>query len=99
MSAHYALCVYDDATGSYIPPEVRPITDDLKKDDPLYQEGFQAGAASRDAEVNDWRSQAHRSQSEADNAIAGRDQLREQVALLRKGCTEIMTNTCEKFPG
>lgn len=51
MSAHYAMCKYDDATGSYIPLEVRPITDKLKKDDPLYQEGFQAGAASRDAEV------------------------------------------------
>ena len=51
MSAHYAICRYDDATGSYIPLEVRPITDKLKNDDPLYQEGFQAGAASRDAEI------------------------------------------------
>ena len=51
MSAHYAMCKYDDTTGSYIPLEVRPITDTLKKDDPLYQEGFQAGAASRDAEI------------------------------------------------
>lgn len=51
MSAHYAMCKYDDDTGSYIPLEVRPITDTLKKDDPLYQDGFQAGAASRDAEV------------------------------------------------
>src|SRR5574343_975646 len=54
MSTHYARCKYDDATGSYIPLEVRPTTDKLKKDDPLYQEGFQAGAASRDAEIERW---------------------------------------------
>src|SRR5574343_1976117 len=53
MSAHYATCKYDDATGSYIPLEFRPINDALKNDDPLYQEGFQAGAASRDAEIAD----------------------------------------------
>lgn len=41
---------------------------------------FQAGAASRDAEVSDWRSQAHRSQSEADNAIAECAQLRAELA-------------------
>ena len=51
MSAHYAMCKYDDATGSYIPLEVRPITDKLKKDDPLYQEGFRSGATRRDAEI------------------------------------------------
>lgn len=56
----------------------------IKQDDPIYKEGFKAGAASRDADIADWRSQAHRSQSEADNAIAERDQLREQVARLRK---------------
>lgn len=40
MSNHYAMCKYDDATGTYIPLEARPYIDD-----------FQAGAASRDAEV------------------------------------------------
>lgn len=45
---------------------------------------FQAGAASRDAEVSDWRSQAHRSQSEADNAIAECAQLRAELAAIAK---------------
>ena len=58
----------------------------IPKDDPLYQEGFKAGAASRDAEVNDWRSQAHRSQSEADNAIAECDQLRAELAAALAAC-------------
>lgn len=43
-------------------------------------EAYEAGVASLDAEVNDWRSQAHRSQSEADNAIAECDQLRAKLA-------------------
>lgn len=84
MSSHYAMCKYDDATGSYIPLEVRPVADKLKKDDPLYQEGFQAGAASRDAEIH--RLQMVLADTEAlELGTAEKcDQLREQVSLLRE---------------
>lgn len=47
MSAHYAMCKYDDDTGTYVPLEVRPITDELIQDDPLYK----LRASSRDAEI------------------------------------------------
>ena len=75
MSNHYAMCKYDDATGSYIPLEVRPITDDLKKDDPLYQEGFQAGAASRDAEIAELTKQRDAAYKIADHYRNERDEL------------------------
>ena len=75
MSAHYAMCKYDDATGSYIPlsdgmavgfekwfasyaPYAPESLDDCALD------AYQAGASSQDAEVNDWRSQAHRTCSQ-----------------------------------
>lgn len=89
MSAHYAMCKYDDATGSYIPLEVRPITDKLKKDDPLYQEGFQAGASSRDAEVAEYKlERTIRKAAEQSNVrlIAERDQLRAELATALAAC-------------
>ncbi len=70
------------------------LQDDLIYNDPLYQQGFQAGAASRDAEVTQLREQL--------DDMAGRNlvnqnavrlqkekvaELREQVALLRDEVT------------
>lgn len=97
MSSHYAMCKYDDATGSYIPLEVRPVADKLKKDDPLYQEGFQAGAASRDAEIH--RLQMALADTEAlELGISEKcDQLREQVALLREALKDICSDYEDRF--
>lgn len=90
----YMQLSVEEGVDTYFPRLHKPekYNKDWWRFDPLHSadqltEAYEAGAASRDAEVNDWRSQAHRSQSEADNAIAERDQLREQVALLREEVT------------
>ena len=86
MSTHYAMCKYDDANGSYIPLEVRPITDKLKKDDPLYQEGFQAGAASRDAEIAEFQRQIEENRVWWRKFNEKRDQLRAGLVAALAAC-------------
>ena len=56
------------------------VPESLKLNDPLYKEGFQAGATSRDDEVATLRELKQLYQTE-------REQLREQVALLREEVT------------
>lgn len=55
----------------------------IKQDDPLYKEGFKAGAASRDADIH--RLQMALADTEALELGTSEkcDQLREQVAMLR----------------
>lgn len=84
--AHMQVSV-EEGVDTYFPRLHKPekYNADWWRFDPLHSadqltEAFEAGAASRDAEVNDWRSQAHRSQSEADNAVAECDQLRAELA-------------------
>lgn len=63
------------------------VPESLKLNDPLYKEGFQAGAASRDAEIH--HPQMALADTEALEAGTAErcDQLREQVALLREEVT------------
>ena len=57
---------------------------------PAYQQGFQAGAASRDAEIAKWNI-AYTSAAEAATLIAQeRDQLRAQSIVLREALDEAM---------
>ena len=93
MSNHYAMCKYDDATGTYIPLEVRPYIDD-----------FQAGAASRDAEIATLKTVPMRYRRMAFNAqlqdeVARleqeNDQLRAQINVLREALEYCVTQVGE----
>ena len=48
--------------------------------DDVYQQGFQAGAASRDAEVAELEAEIERKMSAAEFVLKERDQLCEQIA-------------------
>lgn len=60
------------------------VPESLKLNDPLYKEGFQAGAASRDAEVAALQAEIERKMSAGGFVLKENDQLREQVQLLRE---------------
>lgn len=69
-------------------PEDQDLLAELQEhliyNDPLYKDGFQAGAASRDAEVVSLTNQRDYEYVRAENAEQERDQLRAQINVLRE---------------
>ena len=63
------------------------VPESLKLNDPLYKEGFQAGAASRDAEIHHLQMALADTEALEAGTAERCDQLREQVALLREEVT------------